>query len=74
MAVGEEQIELELQVQGMSCQHCVAAVTEALQRVPGVESSNVDLGAGRVKVRAQAGLVERPQLVEAIRAAGYEAS
>jgi copper chaperone CopZ len=65
--------ELQLKVEGMSCQHCVAAVTEAVESVPGVEASDVDLASGMVKVAGPTG-VDRQQLLDAIRAAGYEAS
>lgn len=33
-------------VSGMTCQHCVASVTEELQEVEGVQSVQVDLVAG----------------------------
>lgn len=34
----------ELQIQGMSCQHCVKAVDGALRAVPGVETVEVAVG------------------------------
>ncbi|UIJ38109.1 heavy-metal-associated domain-containing protein [Desulfobaculum bizertense] len=36
----------KLVVKGMSCQHCVAAVTEALTKVSGLSSVSVDLEKG----------------------------
>jgi len=54
----------------MSCQHCVAAVDKAVRAVPGVIDAAVDLAAGAVKVM---GTFDRQQVVEAIKAAGYEA-
>jgi copper chaperone len=66
-----EGMELELRVEGMSCQHCVAAVTGAVGSIPGVEDVAVDLETGLVKVRGHAGSVQREQVVEAIQAAGY---
>jgi copper chaperone CopZ len=74
MSKSGEQVELELRVEGMSCQHCVAAVTKAVESVPGVEGANVDLASGMVSVTGRAGAVDRQQLVEAIRAAGYQTS
>ena len=74
VADSEGLTELELRVEGMGCQHCVAAVTKAIEAVSGVEISNVDLATGLVKVTGRAGALERQRLVEAIRAAGYEAS
>lgn len=39
-------------VEGMSCQHCVDAVTAELGRLGGVEQVEVDLAAGAVTVRS----------------------
>jgi copper chaperone len=41
---------LNLKVSGMTCGHCVAAVTKAVQAVPLVESIAVDLQRGEVTV------------------------
>jgi copper chaperone len=49
------------QVTGMSCQHCVHAVTEELARVSGVSSVQVDLvpgGESLVTVASDAALTE----------------
>jgi len=58
-------------VTGMTCSHCVAAVTEEVSRLAGVSSVDVDLNAGgdsRVTVTSAA-----PLPVEAVRAAVDEA-
>ena len=39
-----------LHVEGMSCEHCVKAVSEALKAVPGVNSANVNLKAKTAEV------------------------
>jgi copper chaperone CopZ len=44
---------LELTVTGMTCQHCVHAVTEAVSALPGVLGVAVDLGAGAVRVTGE---------------------
>ena len=41
-------------VQGMTCGHCVAAVTEEVSAIPGVTAVDVDLESGRVTVTADA--------------------
>jgi copper chaperone len=61
----------EIKVTGMSCEHCVAAVGKAVRSVSGVTEALVDLQTGTVKVQ---GAFERAQVVEAIKAAGYEAT
>jgi copper chaperone len=39
-----------LNVEGMSCEHCVKAVTGAVNALPGIDSVEVDLDAGTVTV------------------------
>ncbi|GHU66325.1 copper chaperone CopZ [Clostridia bacterium] len=39
-----------IKVEGMSCEHCVKAVTNALNALDGVESVSVDLTAGTATV------------------------
>ena len=38
----------EIQVKGMSCAHCVAAMTKAMNSLAGVSNVEVDLAGGRV--------------------------
>jgi len=40
--------EVTLQIEGMSCQHCVAAVKKAVDAIDGVSSSNVEVGSAIV--------------------------
>lgn len=62
---------IKLKIKGMTCQHCVHSVTEALSRVPGVEKVvDVDLSRNEVLVSGNA---QSEQLVHAIEEAGYEA-
>ena len=59
---------IELKVEGMSCQHCVAAVTRAVQETDAHASVNVELSAGRVSVDSS---TPREALATAIEDAGY---
>jgi len=43
---------IEFQVEGMSCQHCAAAVTKAIQAHDATASVQVDLAQGRVAVES----------------------
>lgn len=63
----------ELKVDGMTCGSCVASVTKALKRVPGVQDVEVDLGAGVAPVRGEHAAHHVPELVAALGEAGYEA-
>jgi Cu+-exporting ATPase len=62
-----------LQIAGMTCASCVARVEKALARVPGVAESTVNIATARADVRADPSRVSARDLVEAVRAAGYEA-
>ena len=57
-------------VQGMTCSHCVAAVTEEVSAIPGVTGVEVDLGSGRVTVVADTDPTS-DTLAAAIDEAGY---
>jgi copper chaperone len=62
---------IKLNVEGMTCMHCVKAVTEALSRVPGVTSvQEVDLDQGTATVQ---GSPDPEALVSAVTKAGYQA-
>ncbi|MCB8820440.1 heavy-metal-associated domain-containing protein [Microvirga rosea] len=66
----EPRKDLLMQVEGMTCQGCVNAVTKAIQRLdPGAEV-DVDLDHGRVHVMTKAQAID---VAEALNAAGYEA-
>ena len=58
-------------VVGMTCSHCVAAVTEEVGQIPGVSDIDVDLGTGGVSITSDREL--RSDMVrDAVEEAGYE--
>jgi copper chaperone len=62
---------LTLTVEGISCAHCKAAISDEVTRVSGVESVEVDLDTKLVTVRGTD--VDDAAVVGAIDEAGYEA-
>ena len=58
-----------LTVSGMTCQHCVASVTEEVSEVPGAQSVTVDLEAGTVTVEGE---VVEAEIRKAVAEAGYQ--
>jgi len=64
---------LTLPVLGMTCASCQHHVEEALRATAGVESAHVDLMAHRASVVFDPAKATPEQLIEAIRAAGYDA-
>jgi copper ion binding protein len=59
------------QVSGMTCGHCVQAVTGEVGALPGVERVDVDLGTGTVTVTSQEPL-DSDTVGAAVDEAGYQ--
>jgi copper chaperone len=59
---------IEFNVEGMSCQHCVSAVTNAIRERDAAANVRVDLAAGKVAVESSASV---KTLKDAIDDAGY---
>lgn len=57
-----------LNVSGMSCGHCVRAITQAVRALDDAAEVQVDLAAAEVRVSSRLSL---EQLLQAIRAEGY---
>jgi copper ion binding protein len=64
---------VRLAVTGMTCDHCVAKVEQALKGVAGVWGAFVDLARGSAEVDFDDARVQTAALVEAVKAAGYDA-
>ena len=61
----------QFQISGMTCGHCVQAVTEELGALDGVHGVEVDLDSGTATVRSSAEL-DRAAVQGAVDEAGYE--
>jgi len=57
------------QVQGMSCGHCVNAVTQAVKSVDPKAEVNIDLASGKVDVQSDQ---EHQKIAAAIEEEGYK--
>jgi copper chaperone len=57
-------------VEGMTCSHCVAAVTAEVSAIDGVTNVDVDLASGAVAVTSDKEL-DRDDLRAAVEEAGY---
>ena len=58
-------------VKGMTCGHCVSAVSAEVGRIDGVTGVDVDLATGAVTVTSTTTLVDKAVL-DAVDEAGYE--
>lgn len=61
-----------IQVQGMSCGHCVSSVEGAVGGLDGVDTVNVHLQEGKVDVSFDEGKVQLDAITEAIEDQGYD--
>ena len=64
-------MQTTIKVSGMTCGHCVSAVTMELSLLPSVTEVDVDLESGQVTITSDIAL-EPVQLATAIDEAGYE--
>ena len=74
MVVSNESIkvneaDLVVSVGGMTCNHCVNSVTNAISEVTNVEDVNVYLGSGKTKINGNN--INIDEVVEAITSSGY---
>jgi len=58
-------------IEGMSCEHCVKHVTEALKEISGVRNVEVNLSAGRAVIDAD-GELKDSDIKAAIDEVGYD--
>ncbi len=61
----------KIKIGGMSCMHCVQAVTKALQQVPGVGNPEVSLERAEASFEAGPEL-DMQQVKKAVQEAGYQ--
>lgn len=64
--------ELVMRIEGMSCGHCVARVTKALQATPGVTVKDVQVGTAKVDYDGTQASLDA--IVQAIDRAGYDST
>ncbi len=60
-----------VKIKGMSCQHCVMAVTKALEAIDGVQHVSVDLQTGTATYE-EIKPVDASAIMQAIKKAGYD--
>lgn len=69
----KDKVKKTLHVEGMTCQHCVHHVKEALESIDGVSSAKVDLGSKTAVIKSS-GEIEDNVIKEVVKDAGYEVS
>jgi copper chaperone len=64
--------KITLNVAGMSCEHCVKAVTGAANGLPGVSNVSVDLAGGTVSLEYDPAVTPLAQIKAEIEDQGYD--
>ena len=64
----------EIAIRGMTCDHCVRRVENALRSKPGVKEVSVDRGRARARVTFDATQTDIPALHDALLQSGYTPS
>ena len=67
----ETPFRTEITVTGMTCEHCVASVTEEISELDGVREVAVDLASGAVTITSSHEL-DRAAIASAVDEAGYD--
>jgi len=60
-----------IKIKGMSCQHCVMAVTKALSSIDGIKDVKVDLMSGEASFE-ETKPVDTKIIADVVKKAGYE--
>lgn len=63
---------VDLKVEGMSCQHCVNSIAEAFSGLEGVGSSVIDLETKTVSIDFDPAVVTLETIIDAIEELGYD--
>ncbi len=63
--------KVTLQIDGMHCGHCAAAVTDSLKKVKGVKEAETVFTTGKAKVMIEPDVAKVDDLVKAVKDAGY---
>jgi copper chaperone CopZ len=64
-------MQTTIKVSGMTCGHCISAVTMELSLLPTVTEVNVDLESGQVEITSDE-VLDQAKIASAIDEAGYE--
>lgn len=64
-------MQQQFSVHGMTCGNCAKHVEKALQALPGVSQSTVDLGKHQVTIQYDSALASQETFASALKEAGY---
>jgi copper chaperone CopZ len=67
-------MQVEITIEGMTCDSCVQAITHELERLEGVRSVDVDLDGGKARVTFTEGQSDPTVFEQTIEKIGYQAT
>ncbi|MHB8841877.1 MAG: heavy-metal-associated domain-containing protein, partial [Candidatus Aquicultor sp.] len=67
----KDQNQIEIAVYGMTCEHCVRRVTQALEKLPGVADVQVSLADSKASFHFDPEQFDMSAVLDAIEGAGY---
>ncbi len=74
--IGAENVssDLEIEVKGMTCEHCAESLNKAIRKIDGILSLDINVDAGLVKINAETPHLLYPLIEKAITDAGFSCS
>ncbi len=66
--------DLEIEVKGMTCEHCAATLDKAIRKIDGILSLDINVEAGLIKIDAETPHLLYPLIEKAISDAGFSCS
>lgn len=63
--------DLEIEVKGMTCEHCAATLDKAIRKIDGILSLDINVEAGLIKINAETPHLTYPLIEKAITDAGF---
>ena len=74
--IGAENVssDLEIEVKGMTCEHCAESLNKAIRKIDGILSLDINVNAGLIKINAETPHLLYPLIEKAITDAGFSCS
>jgi uncharacterized protein len=66
--------DLEIEVQGMTCEHCATSISKALKHIDGILKLDININSGIVKINAETPKLLYPLIEKVITDAGFSCS
>ncbi len=67
-------MEIVLNIDGMSCGHCVSSITDGLKKVPGVSRVSIDLEHKNAHISYAEDQLDKHDIIRVIEDLGYSVS